>query len=303
MSKSLPLAALHTFVEVARRGSMKQAADLLCVSPGAVSQQIRNLEDRLATRLFARSGRDIALTAAGRVLFEQLARGFDEIEAAWTSVHGAKRQVVRLTVTTTASFANTWLVPRLGAFKADYPEIEIAIESGARLVDLRRDYVDIAIRHGLGRYPGHAAFPIWTPELWPVCSPRLLDPARRIEHPADCLAYPLLQDADRADWMLWLRAQGIEDPGAQRGTSFSEDASLIRAAIAAQGIALVRDIYARDDVVAGRLVRVLEQPWPTEFSYYAVCSEARQDEWKITAFRDWLVREMQEDTLAATRAR
>jgi LysR family glycine cleavage system transcriptional activator len=296
MAKSLPLAALHTFVEVARCGSMKQAADLLCISPGAVSQHVRNLEDRLAVRLFERNGREIELTSTGRALFDQLASGFKEIEAAWSNIHGANRQVIRLTVTTTASFANTWLVPRLGSFKAEYPEIETTIETRAQLVDLRRDYVDIAIRHGLDSYLGHASFRIWTPELWPVCSPRLLDPAKRIEHPLDCLLYPLLQDSDRADWTLWLRAHGIEDPRAQRGASFSEDALLIKAAISAQGIALVRDIYARDEIAAGRLVRVLDRPWPTEFSYYVVCSETRQDEWKITAFRDWLVGEMKERT-------
>jgi len=292
MAKSLPLAALHTFVEVARCGSMKQAAELLCISPGAVSQHVRNLEDRLAVRLFERTGRELELTGTGRALFDQLAGGFNEIEAAWASVHGANRRIVRLAVTTTASFANTWLVQRLGSFNAAYPEIEITVETRAQLVDLRRDYVDVAIRHGLGRYAGHASFRIWTPELWPVCSPQLLDPARPIGAPADCLAYPLLQDADRADWVLWLRAQGIEDARAPRGASFSEDALLIKAAVAGQGIALVRDIYARDEVAAGRLVRVLARPWPTELSYYVVCSEARQHEWKIAAFRDWLAQEI-----------
>ena len=222
MAKSLPLAALHTFVEVARCASMKQAADQLCISPGAVSQHVRNLEDRLAVRLFERTGRELELTGTGRALFDQLAGGFNEIEAAWANVHGANRRIVRLAVTTTASFANTWLVQRLGAFNAAYPEIEITVETRAQLVDLRRDYVDVAIRHGLGHYPGHASFRIWTPELWPVCSPRLLDPARPIATPADCLSYPLLQDADRADWALWLRAQGIEDARAPRGASFSE---------------------------------------------------------------------------------
>ncbi|PCE33161.1 LysR substrate-binding domain-containing protein [Burkholderia ubonensis] len=292
MAKSLPLAALHTFVEVARCGSMKQAADLLCISPGAVSQHVRNLEDRLTVRLFERSVRAIELTSTGRALFDQLVGGFKEIEAAWSNIHVANRQIVRLAVTTTASFANTWLVPRLGAFAAEYPEIETTIETRAQLVDLRRDYVDVAVRHGLGNYPGHASFRIWTPELWPVCSPHLLDPAKRIEQPADCLSYPLLQDADRSDWTLWLRAHGVDDARAQRGASFSEDTLLIKAAVSAQGIALVRDIYAKDEIAAGRLVRVLERSWPTEFAYYIVCSEARQGEWKIAAFRDWLTGEI-----------
>ncbi|MCM3077472.1 LysR family transcriptional regulator, partial [Bacillus altitudinis] len=93
MAKSRPLAALHTFVEVARCGSMKQAADLLCISPGAVSQHLRNLEDRLAVRQFERPGRVLEQTGTGRALLDQLAGGFNEIEAAWASVHGANRRI------------------------------------------------------------------------------------------------------------------------------------------------------------------------------------------------------------------
>ncbi|WP_414447257.1 LysR substrate-binding domain-containing protein [Burkholderia sp. 22PA0099] len=288
MSSSLPLAALHTFVEVVRAGSMKQAAEALCVSPGAVSQQIRNLEERLAMPLFVRGARELTPTDAARAFYARIAPQFLEIGGAWDALRGEPGRGARLNVTTTASFAGNWLIPRLAAFQAAYPELDIEIDSGAALVDLRRGHADIAIRHGLGDYPGHAVWPLWAPELWPVCSPALLDSSRPVHEPADCLAYPLLQDADRADWTLWLRAFGTEDARASRGTRYSDDTLLIRAALSGQGIALVRDVYARDDVAAGRLVRVIERPWPTRFAYYAVCDAARRDEWKIVAFREWL---------------
>ena len=175
----------------------------------------------------------------------------------------------------------------LGAFNAAYPDIEITVETRAQLVDLRRDYVDVAIRHGLGRYPGtHRS--VSGPPSWPVCSPRLLDPARPIAAPADCLSYPLLQDADRADWALWLRAQGIEDPRAR--ASFSEDALLITRRLPGRAW--------RWCATSMRGTKSRPAGWcacshgPTELSYYVVCSEARQHEWKIAAFRDWLASEI-----------
>ena len=133
--------------------------------------------------------------------------------------------------------------------------------------------------------------PYLDPELWPVCSPRLLDPARPIAAPADCLSYPLLQDADRADWALWLRAQGIEDLARARR-------ELQRGCVADQGggCRAGRGAGARH-LCAGRsrgrpAGARARTALPTELSYYVVCSEARQHEWKIAAFRDWLASEI-----------
>lgn len=300
MSKSLPLIALRTFVEVGRCGSMKRAAEALCVSPGAISQQIRNLEDRVMVRLFTRTSREVELTTTGQALFEQLLPKFEEIEEIWSSGPVTNRRVSRLTISTTASFAGAWLVPRLGHFKATYPNIEVSIDSSPRLLDLRRGYVDIAIRHGLGSYPGHSVLKIWTPELLPVCSPRLLRPDRPIETPQDCLNYPLLQDADRADWMLWFKAYGIDDKRAVRGTSLNDDSLLVNAAVSGQGIALVRDVYVLDEIASGRLIRALDRPWPTQFAYYVVCSDQRAEEWKIAAFRTWIHDQIAREAAAST---
>jgi LysR family glycine cleavage system transcriptional activator len=123
----------------------------------------------------------------------------------------------------------------------------------------------------------------------PVCSPGLLGSGTAVLEPVDCLQYPLLQDADRADWALWLRAQGIENALARRGSSFCDDALLIKAAVAGQGIALVSDVHASAEIANGRLVRLLSTPWPTNFAYYLVTNEDRAEEWKIAAFRKWML--------------
>lgn len=268
---------------------MKRAAELLCVSPGAVSQQIRSLEERMRVRLFERAHRELHLSDAGRNLFDQLHRAFEEIHHAWENSHTVSSRITKLTISTTASFANSWLAPRIGGFTKQWPNIEINIETSPRLVDLRRDFVDVAIRHGLGDYPHHAVTKLWTPAMVPVCSPALLMSGPAVLEPADCLRYPLLQDADRADWALWLRAHGIENSLARRGSSFCDDALLIKAAIAGQGIALVSDVHASAEIACGRLLRLLRTPWPTNFAYYLVANEDRAEEWKIAAFRKWML--------------
>ncbi|RZF24147.1 LysR family transcriptional regulator [Paraburkholderia sp. UYCP14C] len=292
MSNLPPLSALHTFIEVGKSGSMKRAAELLCVSPGAVSQQIKALEDRMRVRLFERAHRELHLSDAGRSLFEQLSRAFEEIHHAWENTHAPTSRITKLTISTTASFANSWLAPRIGGFTKQWPNIEINIETSPRLIDLRRDFVDVAIRHGLGDYPQHAVTKLWTPAMVPVCSPGLLGSGPAVLEPVDCLQYPLLQDADRADWALWLRAQGIENASARRGSSFCDDALLIKAAVAGQGIALVSDVHASAEIANGRLVRLLRTPWPTNFAYYLVTNEDRSEEWKIAAFRKWMLEQV-----------
>ena len=175
-----------------------------------------------------------------------------------------------LTVSTSASFAASWLVPRLGDFMARWPTIDVRVETTSRLVDLRRDHVDVALRHGLGDYPGLTAVRFLSPQLVALARPELLAGGPPIAAPRDCLAYPLLQDSERADWRLWLAAHGVEDRRARRGPSFEDDYLAIRAAAAGQGIALVRDVYGGAEIASGELVRVLDLPTPTRFAYYVV---------------------------------
>src|SRR6516162_10575374 len=156
-------ALLQTFVAVARAGKMKQAAEDLALTPGAVSQRIRQLEEVAGHRLFARTSAGVELSTAGEAMFIALAEPFRAIEAVDHELRAPSSR--RVTVSTMPSFAATWLVPRLAMFAQCYPDIQIAVETGARPVDLKREPIDLAIRHGLGKYPGLESTWIIAPEF------------------------------------------------------------------------------------------------------------------------------------------
>ncbi|HKU96216.1 MAG TPA: transcriptional regulator GcvA [Vineibacter sp.] len=291
MNAVLPLLGLRAFTEVGRHGSVKAAAAVMGVTPGAVSQQIKALEAQVGVTLFERKRRGLHLSAAGARVYATLARAFDQIETALAMLEAINAHQT-LTVSAVPSFAASWLAPRLGHFTQSHPTIEVRLEATSAPVDLRRDRVDVAIRHGLGHYPGLKASPLMAPVFIPVASPQLLANGPPIKAPVDCLQYPLLQDSDRADWRLWLRAHNVDDdPRAERGTSFDDDILLIRAAGAGQGIALIRDIYAREEIAAGRLAVALDCPWPTRFAYYVVTRPGALQQPATAAFVAWLTKE------------
>ncbi|CAB3954330.1 Glycine cleavage system transcriptional activator [Achromobacter insolitus] len=290
MTTTLPLQALRTFVEVSQRGSITAAAQALHVTPGAISQQIRLLEERLGIALLVRERHGMRMTEAGADVYPMLSAAFAQIDKAVDMLEAMKARQ-SLTVSTVATFAASWLVPRLGRFKQRHPHIEIRVEATPALVDLRRDHVDVALRHGLGDYPGLDVVPLMAPVLVPVAAPGLAASVTLAE-PADCLDYPLLHDADRADWPLWLSAHGVaQDPRAQRGNAFDDDFLLIRAAESGQGLALVPAAHAQEEIAAGRLVQVLDKPWPSRFAYYAVSRPGAAQRPEVRAFIDWILEE------------
>src|SRR3954447_10859989 len=185
---------LQTFVAVARAGKMKQAAHELALTPGAVSQRIRQLEEAAGRRLFSRTPSGVELSAAGEAMFAALAEPFRMIEAVDRELDGSSSS--RVVITTTPSFAAAWLVPRLAMFAQHYPEIEIGVETGSRPIDLKREPIDLAIRHGLGKYPGLEAIWLIAPELIVVASPELLKKRAPLTVPAHCMAFPLLHDSN-----------------------------------------------------------------------------------------------------------
>lgn len=291
MASSIPLLALRAFVEVGQRGSIKSAADGLHVTPGAVSQQIRLLEERVSVALFTRERQGLRLTEAGARVYPELLQAFAQIESSMQALERLRARQT-LTVSTMAGFAASWLVPRLGRFNALHPGIEVRVEASAAVVDLQRSHVDVALRHGLGEYPGLDVRPLMAPVLVPVARPGLLAPGLDIRQPADCLRHPLLHDIERADWPLWLAAHGVAtDATAQAGTAYEDDFLLIRAAEAGQGLALVPREYAREEIAAGRLVQVLDHPWPARFAYYVVTRPGATRRPEVGAFVDWVMAE------------
>ena len=296
MATSLPLLALRAFVEVGQQGSIKAAAQSLNVTSGAVSQQIRLLEDRVGMALFTRERSGLRLTEAGAGVHPGLLQAFEQIETALQSLQQiSSRQT--LTVSTVATFAASWLVPRLGRFNQRYPHIEVRVEATSALVDMRRDRVDVALRHGLGVYPGLQVTRLMAPVLVPVASPALLSANSNLSEPQDCLDFPLLHDSERADWPLWLNAHGVgKDPRAERGTALEDDFLLIRAAGAGQGLALVPQEYATEEIAAGRLVQVMDKPWPARFAYYLVTRPDAMQREEVRAFVEWVMEEANSTT-------
>lgn len=291
MATLLPLLALRTFVEVGQRGSIKAAAEAMHVTSGAVSQQIRLLEDRTGVQLFTRERLGLRLTEAGAGVHPALLQAFEQIEKAVQTLDRIKARQT-LTVSTVATFAASWLVPRLGRFNQRHPHIEVRVEATSSVVDMRRDRVDVALRHGLGVYPGLHVTRLMAPVLVPVARPGLIPQDAVISSPQDCLDYPLLHDSDRADWSLWLAAHGVaEDPRAERGTAFEDDFLLIRAAEAGQGLALVPSEYAADEIAAGHLIQVLDKPWPARFAYYVVTRPDAIERPEVKAFVEWVMEE------------
>lgn len=292
MARRLPsLNALRAFEATGRRLSMNGAALELGVTPGAISQQIKRLEEDLGLRLFERRPQGLALTEAGLGYLANVRQAFDGLIEA-TERLSARHAVQTVTVSTMPSFAIKWLVPRLGRFRLKHPELDVRLSATTRLVDFVREGVDGAIRHGLGRYAGLRSWLLLPEELIPVCSPRLVDSGPHpLRTPADLRHHVLLHDSDENEWTLWLKAAGIEGIDPRRGPSFSDNGLLLEAAIAGQGVAISRGALIEQDVAAGRLVVPFDLVLKSELAYYFICPEASATEPKLVKFRDWLLEE------------
>jgi LysR family transcriptional regulator, glycine cleavage system transcriptional activator len=289
-----PLNALRAFEAVSRLRSMKAAAGELNVTPGAVSQLVRRLEDSLGVKLFRRLNRTLVPTELGHEYFLSLRGAFRQIGDATRRLDTAAAAGA-LTISAPPAFAASWLVPRLGRFRERHPAINLRIVTTRALADFRTDGVDVAIRHGLGRYRALRSDRVAGIDLIPVCSPGFLAAigAAGLLAGRDLARLPLLHDGERQEWALWFQAQGIDDVARDvaAGPSFDDQMLLIRAAATGQGIALVTEALVRSELACGTLVRAVDSAWPQEFAYWLVCPEETAKQPKIAAFRGWLIAE------------
>ena len=290
-----PLNAVRAFEAAARHLSFTRAADELNVTQAAVSHQVKALEERLGVQLFRRLNRGLLLTDAGGLYLRELEDILDRLEQATERLRSSEAAGL-LTVSTGTSFAAKWLVPRLQRFRERRPDIDVRIDADDALTDFRRDNVDIAIRYGRGTYPGLSSTPLLQDIVFPVCSPKLLDGAHRLQEPEDLKHHTLLHDVDVVeDWRSWLHAAGLGDIDASRGPRFSHSAMLIEAAIAGQGVALAHRSMVGQDLREGRLVQPFSLSLKSEFSYWVVSPESTSGKPKIADFRAWLLEEAAKD--------
>ena len=238
MSRRLPpLNALRAFEAAARHLSFTQAAEELNVTQAAVSHQIRGLEDWLGFSLFRRLSRALVLTEAGQLLFPEVRAAMDILTTAVNRVQRQDSEGV-LTVTTMDSFAQSWLVPRLGRFRQLHPDIDVRLVMVDRMVDLAREGVDVAVRYGRGNWPGLTVSLLRTEELFPVCAPDLIANGPPLKEPRDLANYTLLHDEMPVDWRDWLAAVGCDTVNAERGPGYSHSNLVLLAARAASSTRL-----------------------------------------------------------------
>lgn len=297
MARRLPsLNALRAFEAAARHASFTKAAAELHVTQGAVSHQVKALEAELGVALFRRLHQRLELTPAGVSYLPAVRDGFDRLEGGTAELLARERSNL-LTVSMSPNFAAKWLVHRFGNFTERHPDIELRISPSIQRVDFQGDNVDMAIRHGDGRWPELHVARLCGEELFPVCSPRLLEDGPPLREPADLRHYTLLHDEGWQDWPVWFEAAGVRGLDAAKGPVLEYKSLAIDAACQGRGIALARTMLAAADLLAGRLVRPFALALPAPYAYHIVCPKYAADRHKIVVFREWILAEAASDVV------
>jgi len=291
MTARLPsLNGLRALEAAARHLSFTQAGSELNVTQTAISHQIRRLEEELGIRLFIRKNRALALTPKARDYLPGVRAAFNDLRLATDRLLRKDDDHV-LTVSTLASLAAKWLLPRLTAFQEAHPGIDVRITTSTTLVDFRGGDVDAAIRYGRGNWQGLRAEWLMADDFFPVCSPALLNGKRPLKCPEDLRDHVLLHTSTNGDdWRQWLTAAGLpSDISKPPGITFDLILMTVQAAIDGIGVAMGRTSYVQDDIAKGRLVVPFKIALPADAGFYLVSPEGVPEPPKLRAFRQWLV--------------
>ena len=291
-----PLNSLRAFEASARHLSFVKAAEELFVTPAAISHQVKRLEEYLGVQLFRRLPRGLLLAETGQVLLSELREVFLQLDKAMERVLERDSRGA-LTISVAPMFAIKWLVPRLQAFDALHPDIDLRISSSLRMIDFQRDAFDAAVRLGRGQYPGLESVQLFDESVAPMCSPRLLEATDSMLHPDDLRHHVLLHDdsmtfdPEAPNWDTWLEAAGAKQVDASRGPHFGQPDHALQAAIDGAGVVLGWRNVAAEDISAGRLVQPFGLALPLGSGFHLVYPEAHAVRPKIVTFRDWLMEE------------
>ena len=291
-----PLNSLRAFEAAARNLSFSKAAEELNVTPGAISQQIKTLEDFLNIKLFKRQKRKILLTEQAQVCLPYLSEGLDKLSEGMQAIEQLNADKP-LTVTVAEAFAARWLMPRLRSFQALYPDIDVRLDVSRKLVDLVNDDIDVGIRFGDGNYPGLETDFLLPQEVYPVCSPGLLKQNPPIRTPEDLRHHTLIHgdhynlDPAQPDWTMWFKSVGVEDIDSSHGLHFSNSEMVVQAAVEGQGIALIGSVTAKAGLASGYLIRPLEHTILLKNAYYLVYPKSKAKLHRVSSFRKWLIAE------------
>lgn len=287
MRRLPPLSSLRAFEAAARHGSFKRAADELAVTPTAVSHQIRSLEAHAGLALFERGVRKVSLTAAGAQLYPVLREGFDAFEAAFERLTQARSRA-QVTISATNAFTARWLVPRVARFRSLHPAVDLRLHASDEAVDLVAQSVDIAVRYGVGPYPGLFSEPMFADEYAPLANPSL-----GVERPEDLERFPLIHFEWRRKhprnptWEHWFETAGLPWSSRLSHLRFSDESHAIQAAVAGQGVALLSLPLVADELAAGHLASPFG-PLAEGFTYHLVTTRTRSASPNVRAVIDWL---------------
>ena len=281
----LPLNALRVFEAVGSRLSFADAAEALHVTPAAVSQQVKSLEDYLQVQLFKRAGRRIELTPEGQQLLPGVRRGLDELEASMQHLK-QHRAEGPLQVTLLSSFLQRWLLPRIGSFNDQNNGVELRFHTSREAVDFSRSEMHVAIRMGLGRWSGLHVEKLLDEWVIPISSPALLAKHGPVPRGEDLQKFPLLGSTDEP-WQAWME-KGEEANWLARAPIIDDSAGVIAAAEEGIGFALARWSLVQRSLEQGRVVLAGDALLPFRFSYFFVCPEPYLVMPKVKRFRDWI---------------
>jgi LysR family glycine cleavage system transcriptional activator len=289
------MTALRALEATARHLSYTRAAEELFVTQSAISHQIKHIEELWGFKLFERRGRRIVLTEAGHAIVPVVRDFLRRLTSTLEDLSEKDDRPAALRVTLLQSFAFKWLVPRLGHFNQEYPDIDVWISTSDELVDFDSEIADVGIRLGYGNWSNLFEELLLQEYVFPVCSPHFLEEFGNPEKPEDLLGLPLLR-RNAVDilqrWRDWFKDAGVAVRKMPKGTQFPQTSLAIQAAIDDQGVALARSAHVLDDIKAGRLVRLFpEIKSKSNVSYFLVCVPGRENEPQIAAFREWLKRE------------
>lgn len=294
--KPVPLSGLETFVIAARHLSFTKAAQEMHLTQGAVSQQIRQLEDRLGLTLFVRYHRRLELSVAGARLAVQVNHSLGDIQTLISELKEEESSNI-LTVSVMPSFATKWLIPRLGSLQEKYPDLQLRIQANEGEVNFHRDRIDVAIVHSHIHGRSSNTVPLMKDKVFPVCSAAFAQ-ERGLMQANQLATMPLLNDDSEwrfsspyAEWEKWLQLVNAKGVKPSRGISFNRGDLAVQAAVAGQGVALGRTPLVMDDIQQGRLV----QPFPEELDeghrYLFACPEAQRHREPVQQLLTWLVAE------------
>ena len=294
---------LKGFEAAARLLSFTKAGAELHLSQSAVSRQIQDLEDQLGVALFERRHRALALTEAGQALYAAAAQVLATMRSVTDRLRASvSRRRRTLAVTTTQSFAALWLIPRLAGFTREHPELDVRISAETRVLDLERDGLDLAIRHGPASLVGPHVLRLFGERVFPVCSPKLLKvPKKPLREPTDLRHHVLLQYDDPEGkhpwlhWKTWLEVERLADLRPAGTLTFSGYEQIIPAAIAGHGVALGRSPLLRELLASGELVAPFKRTADPARAYYAVVSPHSAGRPEVADFVAWLRDEASKD--------